>query len=655
MCSNPLQGHAHIMTQPSSPSSSTPNSSSSIPASTKQTTYSTRANIAKGSAQSSRLHHHLRTRSSDYGLANLQLAATSSSFPLQQQLQTPNTTVNLNQPTLRHYHSLSDQSFSGTTSTLSSNFGSKSSVFLPSVNIGSSPMSYSPADSPSLANRGNEGHANSSRSNFQLNMPDELSFFTPATSSVQRKLVQPASSSPQYQTRQAVASSSTPKVSSSLKSSSYGSTSSLMSFEDPNNSMYSNRSSLPPDQNYPSQPQQQQQLQQQHQTQSPSQPQQHQQQQQQFKRNSGTITSPGPGSFTTGIAGGGARTRYNPHASPHMQSLGVEFPQTLAAGSTLQPSIQPANHLELTSSPVIPYSPMTSTSPATPKLNPTHNPWASPLGTPTNHRLSPGRQQGQQGQQGQSVPISHLQSPLSQQPPPPQLQPKNITELHHNQSQPQQQQQQIQDTHFANSPLRQHMTSSSQNPTLLSATQAGDQQQQQSFLRRSMVHHKSTSQISSPVPLVQQSPQPQGSNAYIPNIAVPTFRTVRSKSELAPVINPQPKYRRALPEGGSLSPLAALTKQLSTTYHICNPAFNYQSSKNPRRILTKPGEGKLNNGFDNADNDYILYVNDILGIDEQRRYVFFMKFVSLFLTYLDILCWMYLDRARLARLSSARI
>lgn len=70
-----------------------------------------------------------------------------------------------------------------------------------------------------------------------------------------------------------------------------------------------------------------------------------------------------------------------------------------------------------------------------------------------------------------------------------------------------------------------------------------------------------------------------------------------------------------------MSPLNALTSNLATTYQICNPAFNYQSSKNPRRVLTKPSEGKLNNGYDNVDSDYILYVNDILGTDEQRRYL----------------------------------
>ncbi|CAN6635461.1 dual specificity protein kinase Yak1p [Trichomonascus vanleenenianus] len=104
-------------------------------------------------------------------------------------------------------------------------------------------------------------------------------------------------------------------------------------------------------------------------------------------------------------------------------------------------------------------------------------------------------------------------------------------------------------------------------------------------------------------------------------VAAPAFRHVRSKSELTPVSHSQPKYRRALPEGGFMSPLAALTSHLASTYHICNPGFNYQSSRNPRRVLTKPSEAKLNNGYDNIESDYILYVNDILGIDEQRRYL----------------------------------
>ena len=33
-------------------------------------------------------------------------------------------------------------------------------------------------------------------------------------------------------------------------------------------------------------------------------------------------------------------------------------------------------------------------------------------------------------------------------------------------------------------------------------------------------------------------------------------------------------------------------------------------------MLTKPSKGSKNDGYDNEDSDYILYVNDILGSEE---------------------------------------
>ncbi|CAI4211841.1 unnamed protein product [Parascedosporium putredinis] len=105
---------------------------------------------------------------------------------------------------------------------------------------------------------------------------------------------------------------------------------------------------------------------------------------------------------------------------------------------------------------------------------------------------------------------------------------------------------------------------------------------------------------------------------------VPQFRTVRSPADLRPVVNNQPAFRRAAPEGGFISPLQALTVHLPATYRICNPGFKYESSRNPRRVLTKPSKGVKNDGFDNEDSDYILYVNDILGSEEaghKNRYL----------------------------------
>ncbi|BGP32799.1 dual specificity protein kinase yak1 [Rhodotorula toruloides] len=83
----------------------------------------------------------------------------------------------------------------------------------------------------------------------------------------------------------------------------------------------------------------------------------------------------------------------------------------------------------------------------------------------------------------------------------------------------------------------------------------------------------------------------------------------------------QPRGRRADPAGGFVSPLKALTVSLSETYHLVNPAFTYETSRNPRRVLTKPSKPAQNDGFDNEDSDYILYVNDVLGPEDKDRYL----------------------------------
>ncbi|KAF3770091.1 hypothetical protein M406DRAFT_271148 [Cryphonectria parasitica EP155] len=105
---------------------------------------------------------------------------------------------------------------------------------------------------------------------------------------------------------------------------------------------------------------------------------------------------------------------------------------------------------------------------------------------------------------------------------------------------------------------------------------------------------------------------------------VPEFRKIRTAQDLRPKVNAQPAFRRANPEGGFISPLQALTVHLPSTYRICNPSFKYESSRNPRRVLTKPSKGCKNDGYDNEDSDYILYVNDILGSEEaghKNRYL----------------------------------
>ncbi|CAE6367938.1 unnamed protein product, partial [Rhizoctonia solani] len=96
------------------------------------------------------------------------------------------------------------------------------------------------------------------------------------------------------------------------------------------------------------------------------------------------------------------------------------------------------------------------------------------------------------------------------------------------------------------------------------------------------------------------------------------FRHVRDPKDLQPRVNPAPPGRR-FADGAYLSPLRALTTHLTQTYHICNPEFRYESTHNPRRVLTKPSKPVHNDGYDNEDYDYILYVNDWLGPDDGRN------------------------------------
>jgi dual specificity protein kinase YAK1 len=70
-----------------------------------------------------------------------------------------------------------------------------------------------------------------------------------------------------------------------------------------------------------------------------------------------------------------------------------------------------------------------------------------------------------------------------------------------------------------------------------------------------------------------------------------------------------------------------LTTNLVETYRLCNPQFRYESSHNPRRVLTKPSKPVHNEGFDNEDYDYILYVNDVLGSEEKDRYALLIYLV----------------------------
>jgi serine/threonine protein kinase len=63
------------------------------------------------------------------------------------------------------------------------------------------------------------------------------------------------------------------------------------------------------------------------------------------------------------------------------------------------------------------------------------------------------------------------------------------------------------------------------------------------------------------------------------------------------------------------------TLDLVGFYQKCNPNFNYDSSENPTRPLTKPCDPKYNDSYDNENYNYILYVNDKLVSPEGEIYV----------------------------------
>ncbi|KAF8635188.1 hypothetical protein AX17_003964 [Amanita inopinata Kibby_2008] len=99
------------------------------------------------------------------------------------------------------------------------------------------------------------------------------------------------------------------------------------------------------------------------------------------------------------------------------------------------------------------------------------------------------------------------------------------------------------------------------------------------------------------------------------------FRRIRTIHDLQPRHDLEPTNRRMASNGFYLSPLQQLTTNIIETYHICNPQFRYESAHNPRRVLTKPSKPVHNEGYDNEDYDYILYVNDWLGTEEGHKYL----------------------------------
>ncbi|PPQ89720.1 hypothetical protein CVT25_014121 [Psilocybe cyanescens] len=141
-----------------------------------------------------------------------------------------------------------------------------------------------------------------------------------------------------------------------------------------------------------------------------------------------------------------------------------------------------------------------------------------------------------------------------------------------------------------------------------------------------------TSLSNPPTPLSYMHPNTSQGSQYYPqdqSMAIdpppkrraPGFRRVRTAHDLQPRLDVPPTGRRMGGDGAYLSPLRQLTTNILDTYRICNPQFRYESTHNPRRVLTKPSKPAHNDGYDNDDYDYILYVNDWLGSDDGHKYL----------------------------------
>ncbi|KAI7860051.1 kinase-like domain-containing protein [Circinella umbellata] len=73
------------------------------------------------------------------------------------------------------------------------------------------------------------------------------------------------------------------------------------------------------------------------------------------------------------------------------------------------------------------------------------------------------------------------------------------------------------------------------------------------------------------------------------------------------------KGKQDINKNRKTKPVIAMTVLLRNTYLKRNPTFRYDSTKNPRRVLTKPSLGCKNSNYDNENSDLILYVNCVLG------------------------------------------
>ncbi|KAJ0989800.1 hypothetical protein J5N97_008156 [Dioscorea zingiberensis] len=89
-----------------------------------------------------------------------------------------------------------------------------------------------------------------------------------------------------------------------------------------------------------------------------------------------------------------------------------------------------------------------------------------------------------------------------------------------------------------------------------------------------------------------------------------------------PYLGPQ-RFGRRLPAVGVKRPMVRkLTRDIIGTYQLCDPGFKCAEPLNVKRFLTSPSVAVLNDGFDNANSDMILYANFVLvNFETRQRYI----------------------------------
>lgn len=92
--------------------------------------------------------------------------------------------------------------------------------------------------------------------------------------------------------------------------------------------------------------------------------------------------------------------------------------------------------------------------------------------------------------------------------------------------------------------------------------------------------------------------------------------------------------------------VSRLTKDIVETFQLCNINFKYSDVLNPKRFLTNPSVGVLNDGHDNANSDLILHANTVLvNSTTNQRFVLIMdsrfsvwRTFHIILSFFVILC-----------------